>query len=162
MRPSQGRYPGGGCVPLGRVDTPGPMGRTAADLALLDGVMKAGGAQAGGEEAGAPPPIEDLSSVKVCVPSLAGFMSAKRKPEVAPGCQAALDLAVAALTRAGAAIVGDDDHLKAFDDKLQGATSCDYPFKGPKPERKMMDAYLAGHAATTGGVMTFRAPNTCE
>jgi Asp-tRNA(Asn)/Glu-tRNA(Gln) amidotransferase A subunit family amidase len=40
MRPSQGRYPGGGCVPLGRVDTPGPMGRTAADLALLDSVMK--------------------------------------------------------------------------------------------------------------------------
>ena len=29
------------------------------------------------------------------------------------------------VVRPGDAIVGDDDHLKAFDDKLQGATSCD-------------------------------------
>jgi Asp-tRNA(Asn)/Glu-tRNA(Gln) amidotransferase A subunit family amidase len=131
------------------------MGRTAADLALLDSVMKCG-AQAEGEEAGAPAPLGDLSAVKVCVPSLAGFLGDKRKPEVAAGCQAALDLAVAALTKAGATIVSDadDEHFQAFEAKLNNVTSCNYPFQGPKPERRMMDAYLAGHAETTGGLTT--------
>ena len=49
MRPSAGRYSTIGCVPLGRVDTPGPMGRSVADVALLDAVMVSeGGTGKGG------------------------------------------------------------------------------------------------------------------
>lgn len=42
FRPSTGRYPVGGVVPLSRTrDTIGPLGRRVADLALLDAVMAA-------------------------------------------------------------------------------------------------------------------------
>ena len=40
LRPSSGRYPGAGIVPISSTnDTPGPMARDVADLALLDGVI---------------------------------------------------------------------------------------------------------------------------
>ena len=40
FRPSRGRYPAAGIVPLGAAeDTPGPMGKTVADVALLDAVL---------------------------------------------------------------------------------------------------------------------------
>ena len=42
FRPSTGRYPGGGLIPISVTrDTPGPMARTVADLQLLDRVMAA-------------------------------------------------------------------------------------------------------------------------
>jgi len=44
LRPSSGRYPAGGVVPLSSTrDTIGPMAHRVADLALLDGVMAADG-----------------------------------------------------------------------------------------------------------------------
>lgn len=40
LRPSMGRYPSAGIVPLSHtLDVPGPMARTAGDLVLLDGAM---------------------------------------------------------------------------------------------------------------------------
>ena len=40
LRPSTGRYPGAGIVPISHTrDTAGPIARTVADLALLDGVI---------------------------------------------------------------------------------------------------------------------------
>ena len=40
LRPSSGRYPGAGIVPISSTnDTPGPMARDVTDLALLDGVI---------------------------------------------------------------------------------------------------------------------------
>ena len=40
FRPSTGRYPAGGIVPISHTrDTPGPMARSVADVALLDGIL---------------------------------------------------------------------------------------------------------------------------
>jgi mandelamide amidase len=42
LRPTVGRYPGKGIVPISHTrDTPGPMARSVADIALLDAVMAA-------------------------------------------------------------------------------------------------------------------------
>ena len=40
FRPSRGRWPGGGVVPINSLrDTPGPMAQSVADLVLLDGAV---------------------------------------------------------------------------------------------------------------------------
>ena len=48
FRPTHGRYPADGAVPVsGTRDTPGLIGRTVADVALLDGVLAGAGTGAG-------------------------------------------------------------------------------------------------------------------
>lgn len=43
LRPTTGRYPGGGIVPISHTrDTPGPIARSVEDVALLDGVLAGG------------------------------------------------------------------------------------------------------------------------
>ena len=140
MRPSLGRYPTAGCVPLMRVDTPGPMARTVADLALLDAVMA-------GEEGvlGAPPAAADLNGMKVCMPKC-------MTGEVAPGTQAALDAAAAALKAAGCVIVDDETDGGLFSkmyEAIEGAETL--MSKGPQTMRRLMDAYLAHHREHTPG-----------
>ena len=131
MRPSQGRYPCEGVVPLGRPDTPGPMGRTVADVALLDAVMA-------GEAEGAPA-AADLSGVKVCVPT--AWVG-----EVAPANRAALDAAKGALAAAGAEVVDCDAAFDVLAAKLAAAKHCTYPKPGgPDVSRRAMAAYLARH-----------------
>ena len=131
LRPSLGRYPGEGCVPLiARVDTPGPMGLTCADVALIDHFMS-------GEPAVAPAPQlvpADLSGLKVCTPS--AWIGAN----LSPGSHAALDLAVAALEGAGATVGDDKAGFAAFTEKLEEKTSF---FEGRNTTMKAMDAYLA-------------------
>ena len=43
FRPTTGRYPGAGIVPIARTrDTAGPMARSVADVALMDSVLSGG------------------------------------------------------------------------------------------------------------------------
>ena len=59
LRPSSGRYPGAGIVPISSTnDTPGPLARDVADLALLDGVIM-------GDDA--PLPTIPLSDLRLAV-----------------------------------------------------------------------------------------------
>ena len=61
LRPSSGRYPGAGIVPISSTnDTPGPMARDVTDLALLDGVIT-------GDNA--PLPVVPLSGLRLGVHS---------------------------------------------------------------------------------------------
>lgn len=89
FRPSTGRYPSGGVVPLSPTrDTIGPMGRTVADVALLDAVMAAGGA------ALAP---ADPAAIRLGVPRRVLWEGLE--PAVAARCEAALTrLAAAGVT----------------------------------------------------------------
>lgn len=151
MRPSQNRYPVDGCVPLAHVDTPGPMGQTVSDVALLDTVM------AGEADAGLPE-IPALSGIRVLTP-LSTWRGGQQPgeaqgEELSPGCTAAMQLAVAAL-RASGAIVEDDPAFAEFDSKLISAQSCLYPYKGPANQRRLMDEYISGHEnLVSAGVTT--------
>lgn len=142
LRPSLGRYPVAGCVPLSRQDTPGPMASSVADIALLDAIMA-------GEASSAPPVPLELSGIKVIVP-------AKWVGEVTGGTRAALDLAVAALRAAGATVEelpADDEAFAALDAAIEGVELCKFGL-GPSTSRRDMDAYLASHAGLAGRVTT--------
>jgi mandelamide amidase len=48
FRPTVGRYPGRGIIPISHTrDTPGPIARSMADIALLDGILAADGSPGG-------------------------------------------------------------------------------------------------------------------
>ncbi len=80
FRPTTGRYPRGGIVPLSRTrDTPGFLARRVRDVALLDGVVTGGTA---------PAPAR-LTGVRVGVPR--GHYYESLHPEVATKIEAALD-----------------------------------------------------------------------
>ena len=93
MRPSRDRYPIDGIVPcnVGH-DTAGPMAASVADIAVLDAVLTG--------EPLASYDAADLSGVAFGVP-------ADLWKDAAAGHKAALELAVAALTKAGAACKRD-------------------------------------------------------
>lgn len=94
LRPSSGRYPVAGLMPLApSLDVPGPMARTMADLALLDGVL-----------AGRPTvrPREEVKGVRIGV--VRAYYFAVLRPEVAVVIESALDR----LRGAGAEIVDVD------------------------------------------------------
>ena len=142
LRPSLGRYPVAGCVPLSRQDTPGPMASSIGDIALLDAMMA-------GEASSAPAVPLELSGIKVIVPG-------KWVGEVTGGTKAALDLAVAALRAAGATVEelpADDEAFAALDAAIEGAELCKFGL-GPSTARRDMDAYLASHAGLAGRVTT--------
>ncbi len=93
FRPSHGRYPTAGVVPLSTTeDTPGPMGKTVADVAVLDALIV-------GEPLSSVVPAQ-LRGLTFCVPS-------DWIEELDPGSRAALDAAVEAVTAAGATVRKD-------------------------------------------------------
>lgn len=94
FRPTVGRYPAGGVVPLSSTrDTIGPMGRTVADVALLDAVMA-------GEALGLAMP--EASALRIGVPRRVLWEGLE--PEVASRCDAAL----ARLSAAGVSLIETD------------------------------------------------------
>jgi mandelamide amidase len=105
LRPTVGRYSGEGIVPISATrDTAGPMGRTVADVALLDAVLT------GGPLALSP---ADLRSVRLGVPR--AYFYADLDPHVAT----AMDRALAALTALGAQLVEADMlHLAELNQKV--------------------------------------------
>jgi indoleacetamide hydrolase len=91
FRPTVGRYPGAGIVPISHTrDTAGPLTRSVADAALLDGVM-AGGASALSSV--------DLRGLRLGVPRR-GFFSGGE-----PGVLAAMERALSTLTAAGVLLI---------------------------------------------------------
>lgn len=93
LRPTTGRYPAGGIVPISSTrDTPGPIATTVADLALLDTVIT--GARTGVQPA-------DLSGVRLGVPTV---LTDNLSPETGRLFNAALD----ALEKSGATLVDVD------------------------------------------------------
>lgn len=91
FRPTVGRYPGAGIVPISRTrDTAGPITRSVADAALLDGVM-AGGASALASVS--------LRGLRLGVPRVYFFSGGE------PGVLAAVEQALATLAAAGVVLV---------------------------------------------------------
>jgi Asp-tRNA(Asn)/Glu-tRNA(Gln) amidotransferase A subunit family amidase len=91
FRPTVGRYPGGGVVPLSSTrDTIGPMGRTVADVALLDAVMAAEARMLA---------VPEASALRLGVPRR--ILWEGLEPEIATRCEAAL----ARLAAAGVSLV---------------------------------------------------------
>lgn len=89
FRPTTGRYPAGGVVPLTSTrDTIGPMGGSVADVALLDAVLA-------GQSSS--PAVPDASVLRLGVPRRVLWEALE--PEVADRCEAALvSLAAAGVT----------------------------------------------------------------
>lgn len=134
MRPSRGRYPAGGVVPCDvKWDTPTPMARTVADLAILDAVM------AGDPVANCKP--APLVGVGVCTASdLYG--------DAAEGACAARDLALAAFAAAGAVCNPAGVEFKGPQATFKHDVHLDWHEKG-------FDDYIASHPTltlTTGDV----------
>jgi len=95
MRPSKGRWSGTGVVPVTNLrDTPGPMGASVGDVALLDAVMA-------GESTVAMPATLRGSKVVVAEDWIA------EGPPLAAETRRGLDLAIAAFERVGAAVVSE-------------------------------------------------------
>ncbi|WP_432420042.1 indoleacetamide hydrolase [Nitratireductor mangrovi] len=93
LRPTVGRYPGKGIVPISKTrDTAGPMARTVDDLVLLDGVIT------GGETS-----VEPVSLAEVRL-GVAAPLNADLDPETSR----VMDQALAALEKAGATLVPVD------------------------------------------------------
>lgn len=94
FRPTTGRYPAGGVVPLSATrDTIGPMAHSVADLALLDGIM------AGDNSSLA---LREPGSLRLGVPRRVLWEGLE--PGVAGHCEAALEV----LARAGVTLIEAD------------------------------------------------------
>jgi Asp-tRNA(Asn)/Glu-tRNA(Gln) amidotransferase A subunit family amidase len=94
FRPSVGRYPRGGVVPISHTrDTPGPLARTVQDIALLDAVL-AGDAS--------PLPETPLAGVRLGVPRARCFAGAD------DGVLQVMEEALRLLSAAGAVLVEVD------------------------------------------------------
>ena len=99
LRPSKGRWPGVGVVPCATLrDTPGPMGATVADVALLDAVLH-----------NEPPVVAPPSLMGHKVVIASDWLAAG--PALSDEAKAALDAAVVALEKAGAAVVTEEGFL---------------------------------------------------
>ena len=99
FRPSIGRYPGAGIIPISHTrDTAGPLARTVGDARLLDAVMAGAGC---GELESAPgtSPIPTLAGLRLGVPRAAFYRDLE--PEVAAEAGRVLDL----LANRGVALV---------------------------------------------------------
>jgi mandelamide amidase len=93
LRPTVGRYPQGGIMPISTTrDTAGPMGRTVADVALLDGVITG-----------------DTAAVSIAPLAMVRLgLASPQVDDLSPGVRAVFDAAVARLEAAGATIVPVD------------------------------------------------------
>jgi Asp-tRNA(Asn)/Glu-tRNA(Gln) amidotransferase A subunit family amidase len=130
LRPSSGRYPGAGIVPISHTrDTAGPMARTVADVALLDAVISG---------AAAPPVVPALRGVRLGVPQVPFYEDLD--PELAAVIEAALEKLVAA----GCVLIPADLPELASLSRAAGAISY---YEQPRD----LDAYLA---AASGGLST--------
>ena len=130
FRPTTGRYPAGGIVPISHTrDTAGILARAVADLALLDAVLAA---------SAAPRAARELSGVRLGVPRALYYRDLD--PEVARLVASALE----ALERAGVILVeADVPGLEAASAPVAGVIS-DYEF--PRD--------LAAFLASTGSGIT--------
>ena len=135
FRPTTGRYPGEGLVPISHTrDTAGPLARSVADLALLDGILAADPA---------PLPALRLAGLRIGVPR--ALFYAGLDPELAALTEAALGQ----LTDAGAVLLeADVPGLDALSARVAGTIS-DYEFP------RDLAAYLAasGSGLTLGDVI---------
>ena len=95
FRPSTGRYPGRGIVPISHTrDTAGPMTRSVADARRLDAVIT--GQDAGASSVSA---VADLSRIRLGVPRPHFF------DDLEPAVAEAIERALSLLSRAGATLV---------------------------------------------------------
>jgi len=130
LRPTSGRYPGAGIVPISHTrDTAGPMARTVADVALLDGVIA-------GDRVAAEPPR--LAGLRIGIPRLPFYDDLDRE------LAAVIDAALARLSDAGCILVEAD--LPALSQLSAAAGAISY-----YEQSRDLDAYLraAGSTLTT-------------
>ena len=138
MRPSRGRWPGAGCVPLDDCkDTPGPMGATVADVALLDAVV-CGDA----EPVTAPASLEGMT-VLVAEDWMAKFADANSAEATE-----AVNVARGALEAAGAKVIRDEGMCAAVVD-LEPPM---FPTCPPPPRLPALQEYLERHADRPEGI----------
>ncbi len=133
LRPSSGRYPGAGIVPISHTrDTAGPMARTVADVALLDAVIVGGAA---------PPVALPLRGVRLGIPRLPFY------EDLDPELAAVIGAALAKLESAGCVLVPADLPELAALSKAAGAISY-------YEQSRDLDAYLraAGSELSTRDV----------
>ena len=126
FRPSHGRYSTAGVVPLSPTeDVPGPMGRTVADVAVLDALIV-------GEPLSTVVPAK-LRGLTFCVPL-------DWIEELDPGSRNALDATVEALTAGGATVRRD----LAFKPVAEYSTKAKVSFSEIELQR-----YIDSHAGLT-------------
>lgn len=95
FRPTTGRYPGRGIVPISHTrDTAGPMTRSVADARLLDAVIVGGDSGAGSAR-----DVADLTRIRLGVPRPHFY------DDLEPAVAAATERALSLLSRAGATLV---------------------------------------------------------
>lgn len=125
FRPSSGRYPQAGIVPLSAtLDTAGPMGLSVDDLALLDSVIT-----------GAPVGLEwtSLRGLRLGIPR--GHF----RENLAPAVEAALEEVFRRLERSGAVLVDAD--IPGVPDPSVAANQLTVGFEWPRD----LNAYLASN-----------------
>lgn len=133
LRPSLGRYPLEGVVPLMQIDTPGPMAITVKELALLDAVI-VGDAEPGDVEG------LDLAGKTILAP-------ARWAEGASAGTLEALALAKVALEARGAIVVDDSEgHLAALEAAVAACTLLG-PKTRPPLMRRLMREYLEASGA---------------
>lgn len=127
FRPSRGRWPCAGVFPIdSRRDTPGPMGGSVADVALLDAAVT-------GEEQVQP---ADLNGVQVSVPQ--DWLDAlAEKGALEDALRQGLDQAAATLKKAGATVDNKPDFFKVVDM---------LPIMGSMDTAQDIESYLSLHA----------------
>ncbi len=133
LRPSAGRYPLAGIVPISHTrDTAGPIARTVADVALLDGVIT------GTMTA---PPVPELSGLRLGVPRQPYYV------DLDPSLSAVIESALRRLREAGCVLVEADLPNLA---RLSAAASAISYYE----QSRDLDAYLqaSGSALTTAEV----------
>jgi indoleacetamide hydrolase len=133
LRPTTGRYPGAGIVPISHTrDTAGPLGRSVADVALLDAVIT-------GAHGSAEPPR--LKGLRIGIPRIPFY--ADLDPELAE----VIARALAQLREAGCILVEADMPNIG---KLSAAAGAISYYE----QSRDLDAYLktAGSSLTTGDI----------
>jgi len=138
MRPSQGRWDGAGVVPISAMrDTPGPMGKTVSDVALVDAIAT-------------DTPLAEpasLAGLRVCIPE--DWIAMKAPKGICEAQQRALRTAKEALLAAGAEVVHNLDFAPVTQ---TNAATWDPPFLSTPFEDSGADlqAYLDTHQGESG------------
>ena len=139
LRPSRGRWSHGGCVPLDpSKDTPGPIGATVADVALIAAAV------CGDDEPAAAP--ASLEGVKVLIAEdwMARFADVQSQKATE-----AVSVARAALESAGATVISDAGICDVVDLEPNLTTS---PPAAEPPRLPALQEYLDRHADRPEGI----------